>query len=152
MVTLAETEFADALLRGRSSPPRSFSKWVQSELIIPDGPHAGEHFRLERQPAIRLWLDAVDDPYWRSLIFTAVTQFGKSLFGYVSPMLYHACELGESLGFCVPFSDMADNKWQADVRPVLMASPSLRKFLPTRGSGAAGGTVRDSIQLSNGAI
>lgn len=152
MVTLAETEFADALLRGRSSPPRSFSEWVQSELIIPDGPHAGEHFRLERQPAIQLWLDAVDDPYWRSLIFTAVTQFGKSLFGYVSPMLYHACELGESLGFCVPFSDMADNKWQADVRPVLAASPSLRKFLPTRGSGASGGTVRDSIQLANGAI
>lgn len=150
--TTAQIEFAEALLLGRSYPPRSFSDWVQSELIIPDGPHAGERFRIERQPVIRLWLDAVDDPQWRSLIFTAVTQFGKSLFGYVAPMLYHACELGESLGFCVPFADMADNKWQADVRPVLVASPTLRKLLPKRGSGSSGGTVRDSIQLANGAL
>ncbi|TWU15971.1 terminase gpA endonuclease subunit [Allorhodopirellula heiligendammensis] len=152
MVTIAQTAFAEALRNGKSSPPRSFTQWVESELIIPDGPHAGERFRIERQPAIRLWLDAVDDPQWRSLVFTAVTQFGKSLFGYVSPMLYHACELGESLGFCVPFADMADDKWQADVKPPMVASPHLRKLLPTRGSGSSGGTVRNSIMLANGAM
>ncbi|MEM9367514.1 MAG: terminase gpA endonuclease subunit [Planctomycetota bacterium] len=152
MPSAAHKEFAAALLRGQSQPPRSFARWIDSELIIPDGPHAGERFRIERQPVIRLWLDAVDDPQWRSLVFTAVTQFGKSLFGYVTPLLYHACELGESLGFCVPYADMADNKWQADIKPVMVASPKLRRLLPTRGSGASGGTVRDAIQLANGSI
>lgn len=150
--SILHTEFADALRRGKSSPPRSFREWVETELIIPDGPHKGERFRIERQPAIGLWIDAVDDPQWQDLVFTAVTQFGKSLFGYVSPTLYHACELGQSIGFCVPFADMADNKWQADVKPVMVASANLRRMLPTRGSGSSGGTVRDSIQLANGAI
>lgn len=146
------TEFAAALRLGRSTPPRTFRQWVESELIIPDGPHKGERFRIERQPAIGLWIDAVDDPQWQDMVFTAVTQYGKSLFGYVSPTLYHACELGQSLGFCVPFADMADNKWQADVRPVMESSPNLRRMLPTRGSGSGGGKVRDMIQLANGAI
>lgn len=146
------SEFAESLRRGKSSPPRSFRQWVESELIIPDGPHKGERFRIERQPAIGLWIDAVDDPQWQDLVFTAVTQFGKSLFGYVSPTLYHSCELGQSIGFCVPFADMADNKWQADVRPVMQASANLRRMLPTRGSGSAGGKVRDMVQLANGAI
>lgn len=150
--SVINTEFAQALRNGQSYPPRTFRQWVESELVIPDGPHKNEHFRIERQPAIGLWIDQVDNPQWQDMVFTAVTQFGKSLFGFVSPLLYHACELGQSIGFCVPFSDMADNKWQADIKPVMLASPNLRRLLPTRGSGSSGGTVRDSVQLANGAI
>lgn len=146
------TDFAAALRAGKSYPPRTFREWIETELVIPDGPHVGERFRIERQPAIGLWIDAVDDPQYTDMVFTAVTQFGKSLFGFVAPMLYHACELGQSIGFGVPFADMADNKWQQDIRPVITASPTMRRMLPTHGSGSRKGTVRDSITLANGAI
>lgn len=152
MPTLAELDFADALAAGKSYAPRTFREWIERELIIPDGPFRGERFRIERQPAHGPWIDAVDDPQWTDCVFTAVTQFGKSLLAHVCPILYHTCELGQSLTWALPTSDMADTKWQQDFRPVLEANPKLRKLLPTRGSGSRGGKVRDMITLANGAI
>lgn len=152
MPTVCQSEFANALVAGRSSPPRSFREWMETEIVLPDGPFVGQRFRVDRQPAHGVWIDAVDDPQWSDLVFTAVTQFGKSLLAHVCPIIYHTCELGQSLTWALPTSDMADTKWQQDFRPVFEASPTLRKLLPRRGSGARGGKVRDMIVLANGAI
>lgn len=145
-------EIRIALVNGLSRPPRSFRKWITDELIIPSGRFAGERFKVETQPVLNLWIDAVDDPQWSDLVFQAVTQMGKTLFGFVSPLLYHTCELAENFVLGVPFGDMASNKWDADILPVMMASPGLRRLLPRRGSGSGGGKIRDSVQLANGAI
>lgn len=145
-------ELSVAVRNGRSTPPRTFRRWIEDELVIPDGPFAGERFRIERQPAIGLWIDEVDSDRWTDMVFQAVTQFGKTLFGFVAPVLYHTCELGEKFVLGVPFGDMAANKWEADIRPVLEASPSLRNLLPRHGSGSAGGKIRDAITLANGAM
>lgn len=147
-----DDEIRIALLNGLSRPPRSFRKWITDELIIPSGRFAGERFKIETQPVLNLWIDAVDDPQWSDLVFQAVTQMGKTLFGFVSPLLYHTCELAENFVLGVPFGDMASNKWDADILPVMMASPGLRRLLPRRGSGSGGGKIRDSVQLANGAI
>ncbi|MDM4015833.1 terminase gpA endonuclease subunit [Roseiconus lacunae] len=152
MTTVFELELAESIEAGKSYAPRTFREWIEQELIIPDGPFVGERFRIERQPAHGVWIDAVDDPQWTELVFTAVTQFGKSLMAHVAPILYHTCELGQSLTWALPTADMADTKWQQDFRPVMEANPTLRKLLPTRGSGSRGGKVRDMITLANGAI
>jgi hypothetical protein len=152
MVKPVDEELRIALVNGQSRPPRSFRKWITDELIIPSGRFAGERFKLETQPVLNLWIDAVDSHEWTDLVFQAVTQMGKTLFGFVAPLLYHTCELAENFVLGVPFGDMASNKWDADILPVLMASPGLRKLLPRRGSGSGGGKIRDSVQLANGAI
>ncbi|TWU66440.1 terminase gpA endonuclease subunit [Crateriforma conspicua] len=152
MATVIEHEFAAALRRAKSTPPRTFRQWIQEELIIPDGPAEKKRFKIDRQPAIGLWIDAVDDPQWQEMIFTAVTQYGKTLFGFVCPLLYHATELGQKIGVGVPFGDMANDKYQADIKPTMQMSPNLRRHLPVRGPGSADGTVRGSLQLASGSL
>ncbi|MGB7325948.1 MAG: terminase gpA endonuclease subunit [Rubripirellula sp.] len=150
--SVLQHEFASALRASQSHPPRSFRHWIEQEIIIPDGPYVGEAFRIERQPVHGLWIDQVDDPEWQDLVFTAVTQFGKSLLAHVFPILYHACELGQSVTWGLPNADMANTKWQQDFRPVLEASPSLRKLMPRSGSGSRNGSVKDDLMLANGSI
>jgi phage terminase large subunit GpA-like protein len=138
--------------RGISRPPRTMRQWVEQELVIPDGPEAGERYRHECQPINRLWLDAVDSGNWTEHVYTGPSQSGKSLFGYVVPLLYHICERAEKVVFAVPLEEMANDKYQADIKPVMMASANLRQIMPTSGSGSAGGTVRDLITFNNSAM
>lgn len=151
MVGVCDQELRLALLNGRARPPRSFRQWITEELVIPSGRFEGERFDIETQPVLSLWIDAVDDPQWTDCVFQAVTQMGKTLFGFVAPMLWHTCEQAEDFILGVPFGDMASNKWDADILPVLMASPTLRKLRPVRGSGSGGGKVRDAVTLAHGA-
>ncbi len=55
--------------------------------------------------------------------------------------------MAENYVLGVPFADMAANKWELDVKPVMQASPELRRLLPTAGAGSAGGKIRDMITL-----
>lgn len=143
---------AKALRAGIGQPPRSMRDWITSELFIPDGPFAGERFRFERQPITRLWVDEIDSGRWIEHVYTGPSQSGKSLIGYVAPMLYHSCELNEKLIFGVPIDEMAADKWEADIKPAMEASPKMRRLLPKRGPGSAGGTIRDRVTLSNGSV
>lgn len=143
---------AKALRAGIGQPPRSMRDWITSELFIPDGPFAGERFRFERQPITRLWIDEIDSGRWIEHVYTGPSQSGKSLIGYVAPMLYHSCELNEKLIFGVPIDEMAADKWEADIKPAMEASPKMRRLLPKRGPGSAGGTIRDRVTLANGAV
>lgn len=126
-------------------------QWITDELVIPTGSFAGERFRFERQPITRLWVDEIDSGRWTELVYSGPSQSGKSLIGYVAPLLYHACELGERLIFGVPLDEMAVDKWESDIRPAMEASPRMRRLLPRRGPGSSGGTIRDRVTLSNGA-
>ncbi len=152
MVNVCGDELRIALLNGLSRPPRSFRQWITDELVIPSGRYEGERFDINTQPVLSLWIDAVDDPQWTDCVFQAVTQMGKTLFGFVAPLLWHTCEQAEDFILGVPFGDMASNKWEADILPALMASPTLRKLRPVRGSGSGGGKVRDAITLAHGAM
>jgi phage terminase large subunit GpA-like protein len=48
--------------------------------------------------------------------------------------------------------EMAGDKWQADIKPVLEASHRLKRLLPRFGPGSAGGTIRDRVVFSNGSV
>lgn len=143
-------EMTRALRMGQSKPPRSYRQWLEACVMIPDGKFRGQRFRVDRQPVVGLWIDAIDSGKWTEYVFTAPSQFGKTLIAFIGPLLYHTCEIAENYVLGVPFADMASDKWDLDVKPVMQASPQLRRLLPTGGSGSAGGKVRDRITLRNG--
>ena len=158
LVLLRPAEFgpmiAAAIRAGRGSPPRTFTQWLESEVYLPadGGPYSGRRFRFEYQPIARLWAHEIDSGNWNEFVFTGPSQSGKSFLGYVCPFLYHMTELGESVGFGVPMEEMAGDKWQADIKPVLEASYRLKRLLPRAGPGSAGGTIRDRVVFANGAV
>ena len=109
----ANALLAKAIRQGISLPPRSMRQWMTEEFTIPDGPFRGERFRFDRQPIASLWVDEIDSGKWIEHIYTGPSQSGKSLIGYVAPLLYHSCELSEKLIFSVPLDEMAADKWEA---------------------------------------
>lgn len=146
-----DLDLATAIRAGISRPPRSFSTWLESAFWILDGPRRGR-FSFDSQPITRLFADAIDSGQFAEIVCAGPSQSGKSLIGYVAPLLYHACELQENLVFGVPLEEMAGDKWEADLRPAMDASPELRRLLPERGAGSGGGTIRDLVKLANGAL
>lgn len=143
-------ELSRAIRDGVSKPARSYLEWLEKCVVIPDGKYKGQRFRVDRQPVVRLWIEAIDSDKFTEYDFTAPSQFGKTLIAFVGPLLYHTCERAENYVLGVPFADMAANKWELDVKPVMQASPDLRRLLPTAGAGSAGGKIRDMITLRNG--
>ncbi len=143
-------ELAHCCRDGRSEPPRSYRQFLENDVVIPDGKYKGLRFRADRQPVVGLWIDAIDSGIFNEFVFTAPSQFGKTLIAFVGPLLYHTCERSENYVLGVPFEAMAADKWELDVKPVMTASPKLRRLLPTSGSGSAGGKIKDLVTLRNG--
>ena len=144
----------NALRNGRGRAPRPFSQWLTEEVNLPmdGGPHQGKRYQFRFQPITELWAKEIDSGRWNEFIYSGPSQSGKSFSGYVCPLLYHALELNQSVGFGVPLEEMANDKWKADIKPVMMASPRLRRFLPKSGPGSSGGSIRDSVDFSNGSV
>ncbi len=124
-------------------------QFAEAEIIIPDGPFAGRHFRCHRQPYTGLWFDAVDSGCWSRCVATGPTQSGKTLSCFVIPLLYHLFEVGETVICGLPDMDMAADKWREDILPAIEQS-RFRELLPRRGGGSRGGRV-ESLQFTNGA-
>jgi hypothetical protein len=133
-------------------PPRirSFSEWLQRELIVPSGPFAGQRVSFSSQPWVRLFAAEVDSGRWHHFRSTGPVQSGKSLICYVGLMLYHLCEVGEKVICGIPSLDMVETKWSEDIRPALMAGRYAR-LVPTTGKGSRGGTP-GRISLGNAAV
>jgi len=129
---------------------RPIAQWVEEEIIIPNGPFAGEPYRHHRHPISKLWFDAIDSGNWSRFAATGPTQNGKTLMCYVLPVMYHLFEIGETVVIGLPSLEIANDKWQADFRPVIEAS-RYRDLLPIKGEGSKGGQVKRSIEFRNGA-
>lgn len=148
--TSIRRELSRACRDGRSQPPCTFRQFLERDVVIPDGKYKGLRFKADRQPVINLWIDAIDSGQYNEYYFTAPSQFGKTLIAFVAPLLYHTCERSENYVLGVPFADMAANKWELDVLPVLEASPNLRRMKPASGAGSSGGKIKDMVTLRNG--
>lgn len=144
-------ELAACMRSARSRPLRSIRQWACDEIVIPNGPFAGENFRVETQPVMGLLLDEIDSKRWTEIYTAGPSQSGKTLACFCIPNAYHLAEIGEDVVSGVPDMRMADNKWQEDLLPSFQASPSLRKLIPTSGPGSEGGKVNDVIRFTNGA-
>jgi len=129
---------------------RPISEWVEAEIVLPNGPFAGERYRHDRHPVSRPWFAALDAGEWTRYAAAGPTQNGKTLLCYVVPVLYHLFEVAETVIVGLPTMDMANDKWQEDFLPVIEAS-RYRELLPTTGEGSRGGLVKRAIRFSNGA-
>ena len=145
----ALTDFIWFIDQAKSRRLRSMRQFAEEEIIIPDGPYTGRRFRASRQPYTRLWFDAVDSGLWSRCVATGPTQSGKTLSGFVIPTLYHLFEFGETVILGLPDMDMAADKWNKDILPVIEQS-RYRDLMPQRGGGSRGGRV-ESLTFRNGA-
>lgn len=129
---------------------RSMRAFAEQEIILPSGEFYDRKFSCSRQPFSGVWFDAVDSGLWPELVITGPSQSGKTLIGFVIPVLYHLFEMQETVIAAVPNDDMVRDKWEQDIEPVL-ARTRYRDLLPRRGAGSKGGRV-DSIKFTHGPI
>ncbi len=125
-------------------------EFAEAEIVLPNGPYAGRAYSCATQPYSGLFFDAVDSGAWRRIVATGPTQSGKTLTCFVIPVLWHLFEIGETVICGLPDLDMAADKWNLDVRPVIERT-RYREFLPTRGGGSRGG-VPQAIQFTHGPV
>lgn len=146
-----EHEFCSRFVQGCRAPKiRPMLQFAEQEIIIPSGPFEGLGFRVDRQPFVRHWFDAVDSGRYSEHVITGPSQSGKTLVGFVIPLLYHLFEVGETVIGAVPDFDIVKDKWEQDIEPVLSRT-KYRDLLPATGSGSKGGRS-SSIKFRNGAI
>lgn len=138
------------LAASRAPVVRSISQWVEDEIVLPNGPFAGQRYRHRNHPVSRHWFAAIDSGLWNRFAATGPTQNGKSLMCYIAPVLYHLFELQETVIVGLPNMDMANDKWSEDFLPVIEAS-RYRELMPDSGEGSRGGQVKRSIRFKNGA-
>lgn len=150
---LPETVCQEArfLLRGmRPARLRTMRQFAEQEIVLPTGEYAGRRFSCARQPYSAALLDAIDSGRWRRFVITGPTQSGKTLCGFLIPLLYHLFEYRETVICGLPSMDMVADKWNLNILPVIAAS-RYREFLPRVGHGSRGG-LRPLVQFSNGAV
>lgn len=123
-----------------SEPPlRTMRQFAEQEIVsVPTGPFRGQPFRVDRQPYTRLWFRALEDPRFRRYVMTGPVQSGKSLCGFVIPLLYHLFERRETVILGVPDSYTAKDKWHENILPVIEGT-QYRDLLPAHGSMSRGG-------------
>lgn len=141
----------DAFARAAAVPKfRTMREFAEAEIRLPpNGPVAGDMFKVKTQPWTGHWLDEVDSQQYVFHVLVALVQGGKTLLGWVIPAMYHLFERNESVTCAVPIMDMAYTKWDEDFLPILKAS-RYAHLIPTIGVGAKGGKKFESITFLNG--
>ncbi|MEK6799855.1 MAG: terminase gpA endonuclease subunit [Planctomycetota bacterium] len=128
---------------------RGIRRFAEEEIVLPSGPHEGRRFRCEWQPYTALWFAAIDSGAYSRFWAVGPTQSGKSMIGFVVPILYHLFEWRETVIAGLPDEGMANEKWERDLLPVIERT-RYREELPRRGGGSRGGKT-DFIRFGNGA-
>jgi hypothetical protein len=123
--------------RMRTRKLRSYVRFAEEEIILPTGPKKDMRFRTKWSPAARLFLQELDRGIWQRTVWTGPNQDGKTLLLSIV-LMYLLFERRETVVFGVPSLDMASDKWQIDILPVIRKS-RYRDHLPTSGAGSRGG-------------
>ena len=142
-------EFDRMIDNARPPVIRSIRDFAEAEIIIPDGPFKGERWRVDSQPYAGIFFDLVASNNWSRFMCVGPTQSGKSLTAFIIPALYFLFELEETVILGQPSLDMAADKWNQDLKPVIERS-RFAEYMPTSGAGSRGGKTM-SIQFTNGA-
>ena len=121
--------------------------WAEQEIIMPSGPYEDFPFLADRLPYSRLLLENLGK--WPRSVITGPTQSGKSFHAFVLVIMYYLFERGESVIAGIPDINMAADKWQEDIKPVIERS-SYAHLLPDIGAGSKGATKLTKITFRNG--
>lgn len=124
-------------------------EFAEEEIILPSGEYEGRRFRCDRQPYSLLWFWAVGCGLWNRFVVTGCSQSGKTLCGYIIPLLHALFELRQNVVGGLPNLDIMADKWQEDILPVIERT-RYREYLPRRGRTSKGG-IGVRVQFENGA-
>ena len=137
------------IAQARSPQVRTMRQYAEDELVMPEGPHKDERFRLRTQPFNGLLLDAIDSGNWTRFAIVGCVQAGKTMFGVVVPVEYHLFETKETVIVGVPNTNVIGrDKWNNEIKPTIGAS-RYADLLPDRGPGSQGGWA-DELTFGNG--
>ena len=124
---------------------RSHLQFAIDELVIPEGKFRGERYREHVQPWTGLLLREMDNPQWYNFAIVGCVQSGKSLFGFVLPLMKQLFENQETAILGVPTVDeVGRDKWATEVKPAIQAS-GFAHLLPTKGAGSKGGFPKEVL-------
>lgn len=129
---------------------RKIRQFAIEEMIVPPGSRYPGRLRIDRQPYVGLYLDAVDSGLFRRFAAVGPTQSGKTLTTCLLPMLWHLFEWRENVIFGIPDIKMAADKWEKDILPAIQATRYV-ELMPIKGEGSRSGTVKRAVTFQNGA-
>lgn len=132
-------------------PRRTFLQFAEEEIVLTTGPRRGLRFRADFMPWTRLLIEEFDRDRYRRFFFSGSVQSGKTLVGFILPVLYHLFELEESVIVGVPVVSLAQGIYEERILPSLQAS-RYAELIPTKGPGSRGGRITSSIRFLNGAV
>lgn len=135
----------------RARKVRPLRQFAEEELVIPEGKHKGERFRVSNQPFAGLLLDEIDTGYWQKFRVTGCVQSGKTLMLFVLPTLYHLFEWQEPVIAGVPSISMSGDKWRKELWPAIRGNPWFKSQMLPRGKGSQGGAF-ELMEFANGAM
>lgn len=147
-IALREVNRFTRLARGQRL--RSRVEFAQRVIVLPEGPHEGQHWRPHFQPYAFWVLRLMDTLGFRKYRATGCVQSGKTFNLNIINLLWHLRERRENCIFGLPEMDMAEMIWSTKIRPVFEASHELRWLLPRQGRGSREGFAT-LITLRNGA-
>jgi hypothetical protein len=128
---------------------RPILQWAEEEFVIPEGAREGTRFRASTLPWQALWLREIDSGHWNRFIMIACVQGGKTLVGWVLPIMWHLFEWRESVLAGVVQMEMSGLKWRKELLPAINANPKFRALLREHGKGSRGGQF-ESLTFSHG--
>lgn len=149
-------ELRQACRAARRKRPCSRVEFAERCVVIPEGKHEGSLWNRKFQPASYWVLHLMDTLGFRRFAVTGCVQSGKTLSAVVIPTLWHLAERRESVIFLVPELTLAEKKWTEEIKPVIDASPELRRRLygdvrrtsPPKGKGSRAG-FSNTIRFAN---
>ena len=136
------------IVRPLDEQRRSMLNFACEEIIIPRGKYKGKPYNPRRKPASLLWFNAVDSGRWQIHNYTGPTQSGKTLDGFVIPMMYCLFEKEEDVIVGIPDMKMSMAKWRKDIEPVIRRT-RYGQYLPDKGKGSRGGELHE-VAFKNG--
>jgi phage terminase large subunit GpA-like protein len=124
-------------------------QWAEQHIVMPrGGPHEGYYFSRDTQPFTRLWFEGLENSAYNRHVAVGPTQSGKTAMCSAIPVMYHLFHLEEDVIYGVPTIEMAKDKWQRDLLPMIEAS-EFKELLPKHGRGSRGGKVM-GIEFQSG--
>lgn len=108
------------------------------DMRLPDGPHQGDPWLPETEPAQALWLAEHDSGRWRHFVDVAPSQRGKTLKTILCPALHGLTEHRQSVAYVMPNLDKLAQNWEGKIKPGIEGA-GFGAWLPTKGPGSKGG-------------
>lgn len=127
---------------------RTFQEFAEQEIVIPDGRYKNRKYSADVMRWNKLLLDEYQAGKYVRYFLTGPRQTGKTVLGFMVPVLYHLFEMEEDVIVGVPKIDLAQSIWKKRLLPIIQKT-KYRNLIPKRGAGSKGGKFEE-ITFGNG--